>query len=102
MIKLSVMYPQQQGKRFNVEYYLKDHRAAIERTWAGLLKDAYFVRGISGGAADAPPTYHIMAQLSFASMDDLKKALERGGELFADIPNFTDIKPTVQISEVIG
>jgi hypothetical protein len=43
-----------------------------------------------------------MAHISFATMDDLKKALDSGGELFADIPNFTDIRPTVQISEVIS
>lgn len=102
MIELSVMYPQQEGKRFDFDYYLKDHLALIQQKWSGLVKEMSFVRGMSGGSADAPPTYQVVARLRFRSMDDLKQALATGGELFADIPNFTDIRPTVQVSEVIG
>ena len=102
MIELSVMYPQQEGKRFNLDYYLKDHAALIQAKWGGLVKEASFVRGLSGGSADAPPTYQVVAHIRFRSMDDFKQALATGGELFADIPNFTDIKPTVQVGEVVG
>lgn len=101
MIKLSVMYPQQDGKQFNLDYYLKDHMELVQSTWGSLIKDAYVSRGLAGGAPDAPPAYHIMAHIGFASMDDLNKALETGGPLFADVPNFTDIQPVVQISEVL-
>src|SRR5688572_13598314 len=99
MIRLSVMYPEQEGKKFDVDYYLGKHMPMVKSKWSNLLKDANVTRGLSGGAADAPPTYRIVAQLSFASMDDLKKAIDSGGELFADIPNFTDIRPVVQVSE---
>lgn len=27
---------------------------------------------------------------------------EHGAELIADVPNFTDIKPEIQVSEVVG
>jgi hypothetical protein len=53
------------------------------------VQDSYVTRGLSGGAPDAPPSYHIMAHISFASMEDLQRAMDTGGEFFADIPNCT-------------
>lgn len=102
MIKLSVMYPRQEGKKFDLSYYLKDHFALVQRKWQGLMKDAYVTRGLAGGAPGAPPLYHIMAHIGFESMEDLEKAMQQGAELFADIPNFTDIQPVVQIGEVLA
>ena len=102
MVKLSVMYPQQQGKQFNMEYYLSKHMPLVREKWRVLLQEAYVTRGLAGGAPGAPPVYHVMAHISFASMDDLNQALKAGGELFADIPNFTDLQPAVQIGEVVG
>ena len=102
MVKLTVMYPQQNGKNFNLDYYLKDHFALVQKAWGGLMKGAEVVRGVAGGAPGESPTYHIMALINFESMDDFNQALAKGGPLFADIPNFTDIEPVVQVSEVLG
>ena len=101
MIKMSVMYPQEQGKNFNLDYYLQTHMALVKDKWSGLVKDVYVTKGLAGGAPNSPPSYHVMAQISFASMDDLQEALGKGADLFADIPNFTDIQPVVQISEQV-
>lgn len=43
-----------------------------------------------------------MKHIAFASMDELRSALESAGTLFADTPNYTDIEPVLQISEVLG
>ena len=102
MVKLIVMYPEQAGKKFDLTYYTSKHIPLVQKTWKGLMKDAYIVRGVAGGAPGAPPTYRITAHISFTSMDDLQKALGMGGSLFADIPNFTDIQPVVQVGEVLG
>jgi uncharacterized protein (TIGR02118 family) len=102
MVKLSVMYPQQDGKKFDLGYYLKNHFDLVKATWGGLIKESYVTRGVSGGAPGTKPAYHIMAHVAFASMDDLNKALATGAPLTADVPNFTDIQPVVQVSEVLG
>ena len=101
MIELSVMYPEAKEKRFNLDYYMKEHMRLVQTTWAGLIQDAYVTRGVTGAVNGAPPLYRVTAHIRFASMQDLGKALARGAELFADIPNFTDIQPVVQTSEVI-
>lgn len=101
MIELSVMYPEQKDKRFNLQYYMNDHLRLVQKTWAGLIQDAYVTRGVTGAANGAPPLYRVTAHIRFASMEDLGKALAQGAALFADIPNFTDIEPVVQASEVI-
>ena len=102
MIKLSVMYPQDGGQKFDERYYLNEHLALVREKWGHLMKDAYVTRGVSGGSPDMPAPYRMMAHFSFASIEDLKSAMASGGELFADIPNFTDIRPTVQVSEVLA
>ena len=102
MIKLSVMYPEQPGKKFDFAYYQDKHFDLVRRTWGGLVKDVYVTRGLAGGAPGTPPTYRVMAHISFASMDDLQQAIAKGSALFADIPNFTDIQPVVQVSEVLS
>lgn len=103
MIKVSVMYPQQEGSNFNLEYYLKNHMDLVKEKWGPMgMKDFYVTKGLAGGAPDQPPTYQIMAHLSFESMDALQNAMgTHGEEVMADIPNFTDVTPVVQIGEVL-
>ncbi len=102
MVKLSVMYPHKEGSKFDLDYYLTKHFDLVQAKWDGLMKDAYVTKGLGGGAPGEPPTYQIMAHISFESMDALNKAVTgHGDELFADVPNFTDITPIVQISEVV-
>ena len=101
MIELTVMFPRQEGKKFDLSYYLIDHFTLVQSKWGDLMRNAYVTRGLAGGAPGAAPTYHIMAHIQFDSLDDVHKAMEKGAELFADVTNFTDIAPAVQISEVL-
>jgi uncharacterized protein (TIGR02118 family) len=103
MIKLSVMYPHNEGAKFDFDYYLGRHFDLVQQKWGGLMKDAYVTRGLSGGDPGSSPAFHVMAHITFASLDDLNQAVSsHGAELFADVPNFTDITPLVQVSEVLG
>lgn len=102
MVKLSVMYPHRDGAKFDLDYYLTKHLGLVQEHWGGLVQDAYVARGLGGGAPGDPPTYHIMTQVSFASMEQLNEALGRAQPLLADIPNFTDIQPVMQVSEVVS
>jgi hypothetical protein len=47
--------------------------------------------------------YHIIALLDFESLDAFKAAAEaHGKEIFADIPNFTNVQPSIQFNERVG
>ena len=100
---ITVMYPGADGATFDHEYYMRTHIPLVRSRWEGMgLRDVRVMRGMAGpdGAA---PTYSAMALLDFASMDAFKDAAAKhGAEIFADIPNFTNVKPVVQINETLS
>lgn len=103
MLTVMVMYPDEAGKRFDTDYYLNKHMKLVEQRYGRYgLEGWQVLRGVSGGP-DRPAPYRIMAVLNFRSAEDFQRAADaHGAELAADIPNFTDIAPVRQISEVIS
>ena len=58
-------------------------------------------QGLSGVEPGSPATYVAMAHLLFDSVEAFQSAFGPHAEaIMADIPNYTDIQPTIQISEV--
>jgi uncharacterized protein (TIGR02118 family) len=102
MVLVSVMYPNRPGSRFDERYYLDRHTALLRRCWEGMgLRDVRLLRGM-GTPDGGPPPYRVIALLSFESAEALQRAVQtHGGEVFADIPRFTDSQPLVQISEAL-
>jgi len=100
MIIVSVMYPNTDGSKFDKDYYLGTHIPLVQNTWGDLgLTGVQVMAGLGGGQPGQPATYQVVAQLSFESMDAFSKAAtQHGKEIFADIGNFTDVQPVVQIS----
>jgi uncharacterized protein (TIGR02118 family) len=102
MIKVSVMYPNKSGARFDHDYYRDKHMPLVKK----LLGDAclyYSVdRGLSGGDAASPPPYIGMCHIYSESLETFQRAFAaHAAEIMADIPAYTDINPTLQISEVV-
>jgi len=53
------------------------------------------------GEPGSPPVYVAMCHMSFDSLDAFQAVFAPSVETFQkDVPNYTDIEPTVQISEV--
>ena len=102
MIKASVMYPNQEGAEFDFDYYRTTHMELVEKHLKpfGLVKTGVD-RGISGGA-DEPPPYICMGHLYFETMDAFEEGMgESGATLRGDVPNFTNVTPIRQISEIL-
>ena len=91
MIKVSVMYPSGDDATFDIEYYRTTHMDIVERT----MKPAKIE--VDHGT-DGP--YAAAGHLYFADGDALKAGMAQGGEAMADVPNFTNITPVMQTSEV--
>ena len=104
MVHISVMYPGGEGKAFDHAYYVDKHMALVRQRWGGMgLVRTEVDRGVAGGAPDAPAPYIAVGHVYFNSLQDFQRAnTAHGKELFADVPNFTNIQPQVQISEVVG
>ena len=101
MIKVSVFYPNEEGKKFDMEYYLNKHGALLKEKFGPALKGIAVEQGLGGAVPGSPATYIAMGHLYFDSVEAFQTAFGPHAEsIMGDIPNFTDIQPTVQISEV--
>ncbi|MEO8050826.1 MAG: EthD family reductase [Acidobacteriota bacterium] len=98
MIKLSVMYPQSDGMKFDMDYYRQTHLPMVRRLVGEKLKGLSIDHAIAG--EDLPAPYAVIANLLFESVTTMKAALaEHGPELMEDIPNYTNAQAVIQISE---
>jgi uncharacterized protein (TIGR02118 family) len=59
-------------------------------------------RGLAGRAPGEPAAYVSMCHIYADSVESYQAAFERSAkEILGDIPNYTDIAPVLQISEVV-
>ncbi len=66
------------------------------------LKGYEIEHGFSGREPGSNPTYVAIANLYFDSVEDFKSSYgPNAAEIQGDIPNYTDIQPTMQISRVM-
>lgn len=102
MIKVTVLYPQAPGTRFDHEYY-RDRHLPLVRSLLGAACVRHTIdRGLAGGAPDAPPPFVAGCELLFESVAGFQDAFAaHAGEIMADIPRYTDRTPLMQISEVV-
>ncbi|HET7884365.1 MAG TPA: EthD family reductase [Acetobacteraceae bacterium] len=101
MIKLSVLYPAGTDAKFDIDYYCKSHMKMVGEKLGSACKSMAVEQGIGGGAPGAPPTYIAMGHLYFDSVSDFQAAFApHASTIMADIPNYTNVQPVIQISEV--
>ena len=97
MIKVSVMYPQSPGTRFDHDYYREKHLPLIKRSMGAGLKYYTIDKELTAGAP-----YVAMCHLMCDSLESYQSAMgPHAAEIKADIPKFTDRTPVTQISQVV-
>ena len=102
MIKVSVLYPNQKGCIFDMAYYCNTHIPMVRRLLGSAIKGVAVEQGIGGIAPGSQAPYVAMGHLLFASLEAFQKAFEAHAQaLLADIPNYTNTQPVIQISEVM-
>jgi len=101
MIKVSVFYPDSAGCRFDMDYYVKKHMPMIRQKLGAAVKGVAVEQGLSGGAPGAPATYVAIGHLLFESVETFQAAFGPHSQaILADVPNYTNLQPIIQISEV--
>lgn len=101
MIRVSVMYPYGKGTTFDMAYYTSKHMPMVKRLCGAACTSIAADRGLNAGQPDSTPTYIAAGYLTFDSVEAFEKAFgPHAGEIMADIPNYTNAKPLVQISEI--
>jgi uncharacterized protein (TIGR02118 family) len=74
MIKLSVFYPNGEGKTFDMDYYTNKHPPLVWRLLGDACKGAQVEGGLSGLGEDAPAPYVACGHLYFKTMAEFQDA----------------------------
>jgi uncharacterized protein (TIGR02118 family) len=102
MIKVSVMYPNTPGARFDHAYYRDNHMPMVARLMGAACKSYTVDRGLAGGAPGTPPTYVGMCHIFCESVESFQAGFgPHAKDIMGDIANYTDLSPVLQISEVV-
>jgi len=102
MIKVSVMYPNNAGARFDHDYYRDKHMPLVKARMGGACKYYTVDKGLAGGAPGAPATYVGMCHIFCDSVEAFQAGFgPHADEILGDIKNYTDLTPVIQISEVV-
>ena len=101
VIRVSAMYPNTTGTRFDWEYYMNKHISAVRKLTAVGLVRIEVDKGIGAAQPGASAPFVCMAHMYFNSMEDMQKCMAEASDLMADVVNFTNVQPQVQVSEII-
>jgi uncharacterized protein (TIGR02118 family) len=104
MVRISFLYPNRQDTRFDMDYYIDKHMP-----WSiGLLsthpgfKGVSVERGVNNAVPGLELAYIAVCHFLFDSMEDFMAATTPHLPLLqADMKNYTEVEPVVQISEVL-
>jgi uncharacterized protein (TIGR02118 family) len=104
MIRISVLYPNEAGKKFDHAYDKDKHMPLVFQRLKPFGMTRYEVdKGVAGGAPGAPAPFVGACHIYFNTLADFQKGMgQHGQELMADIPNYTNIAPQIQISEIVS
>ncbi len=101
MIKVSVLYPNDEGKKFDMEYYCSKHMPMVQQKLGAACKSVAVEQGLGGAEPGSRATYIGMGHLYFDTVEAFQSAFgPHAKEIMGDLPNYTDIQPLIQISEV--
>jgi uncharacterized protein (TIGR02118 family) len=104
MTKISILYPNNKGSRFDMRYYVGTHMPLsidLLSTHPG-FKGVSVERGLGGAEPGTDAAYIAMCHFLFDSVEDFMAAFAPNAAMLqGDMPNYTDIRPVIQVSEVL-
>jgi len=104
MIRISILYPNSKGSRFDVAYYVNTHMPMSIKLLSAhpSFKGVSVEHGLGGAVPGSEPTYIAMCHFLFSSMEDFLAAfIPNAPALQGDMPHYTDIEPIIQFNEVL-
>jgi uncharacterized protein (TIGR02118 family) len=95
MIRILVVYPRSEDSTFDTDYYVGSHMPMVAQKWPQVTRWEVDLAG-----PDQP--HHAVGHIYVDSMDAFGAAMaEPGtGDVMSDIVNYTNVQPTMYVSEV--
>jgi len=93
----TVLYANKEGGRFDFDYYMGHHIPMVRRL---LGCDIEVRRGLPSPTGTAE---HVcLATIWFESLEEFQSMFDQHGQqILADVPNYTNIQPTLELQEVL-
>ncbi|MBU2497493.1 MAG: EthD family reductase [Proteobacteria bacterium] len=82
MIKVSVLYPNREGSKFDMDYYLNSHIPMVRKKLGSALKGVSVDKGLGGPEPGSLPIYVAMCHLTFDSLDAFQAVFAPNAETF--------------------
>lgn len=102
LIKVSIMYPYAEGKTFDMDYYEKSHMPYVAGLIGANLVRYTIEKGISNGIPNAPLPFIAIGCFYIKSLPEYQAAIGPNRDAIrADILKYTNISPTILVSEVV-
>jgi uncharacterized protein (TIGR02118 family) len=101
MIKVSVLYTNAAGKKFDMAYYCARHMPMVQTKLGNACKSVAVEQGLAGATPGSPAPFMAMGHLYFDSVEAFQTAFAPHADaIMGDIPNYTNAEPVIQVSEV--
>lgn|SRR5690606_13544194 len=101
MFKVTVFYPNGEGKTFDMDYYEKKHMPMVAGLLGTNLKFYEISRGISGRTEDDEIPFLAIGCFYVTDVAAYNAAVAQHRDaIIADFRNYTNIQPVIQISRI--
>lgn len=103
MIRVSVFYPHDSSKKFDMDYYVNTHIPMVQRLLEPMgLQGGGVEKGVSAADPNQPAPFAVVGHLLFNTVEEVHAAfMTHGSEIMSDVSNFTDITPQIQLGEIV-
>ena len=101
MIRIAAAYPRQEGKFFNINYYVDTHLPMVWQKFSPFgLSKIEVDRGLERPGGGESPFFAI-GYLYFDNLANFQQCYAAEGlEVVGNIPIYTDVKPMIQVGEM--
>ena len=101
MFKVSILYPNGEGKTFDMEYYEAKHMPMVANYLGENLMFYEIDKGIAGRTPNDKVPYLAVGYFYVKDVVQYNKAIAQNRDAIVnDFKNYTNIQPIIQISEI--
>jgi len=101
MFKVAILYPNGDGKTFDMDYYETKHMPMVAAFLGKNLKFYEIDKGISGRTPEDKVPFVAIGYFYVRNIAEYSKAIGQNKDaVVSDFKNYTNIQPVIQISEI--
>jgi uncharacterized protein (TIGR02118 family) len=101
MFKVAILYPNGEDKTFDMDYYEKNHMPMVAGFLGKNLKFYEIDKGIAGRTPTDKVPFVAVGYFYITDVAEYNKSIAQNRDaVISDFKNYTNIQPTIQISEI--